>query len=219
MITFEDVKNNQEVQALINAAQEQLDAIGYTEHSNRHINIVADRCGEILQSLGYDGHIVELGKIAAYLHDIGNAANRNDHAQSGAILAYQILKDMGMPAEDRAQILMAIGNHDEETGTAVSSISAALILADKSDVHRSRVINTNIATFDIHDRVNYAVTDAKLEVNAHERKITLRLTIDTNICPVLNYFQIFMNRTMMSKYAAKFLNVWYELVINDTKLL
>ena len=219
MITFEDVKQNSEVQALINAAQEQVDAIGYTEHSNRHINIVANRCGEILQALGYDEHIIELGKIAGYLHDIGNAINRNDHAHSGAILAYQILKEMGMPAEDRAQILMAIGNHDEETGSAVSNISAALILADKSDVHRSRVTNTNMSTFDIHDRVNYAVTDAKLEVNAQDRKITLKLNIDTEICPVLNYFQIFMDRTMMSKYAAKFLNIWFELVINDTKLL
>jgi len=219
VITFEDVKKNEEVQSLINTAQEQLDAIGYTEHSNRHINIVANRCGEILKILGYDEHTIELGKIASYLHDIGNAINRKDHAHSGAILAYQILKEMGMPVEDRTQIIMAIGNHDEETGTAVSTISAALILADKSDVHRSRVTNTNMATFDIHDRVNYAVTDAKLEVNAKERKITLRLSIDTEICPVLNYFQIFMERTMMSKYAAKFLNVWYELVINDTKLL
>jgi len=219
VITFEDVKKNEEVQSLINTAQEQLNAIGYTEHSNRHINIVAERCGEILQTLGYDEHTVELGKIAGYLHDIGNAINRNDHAHSGAILAYQILKEMGMPADDRAQILMAIGNHDEQTGSAVSNITAALILADKSDVHRSRVKNTNMATFDIHDRVNYAVTDAKLEVNAHERKITLRLSIDTQICPVLNYFQIFMDRTMMSKYAAKFLNIWFELVINDTKLL
>ena len=219
MITFEDVKQNEEVQSLINAAQEQLYAIGYTEHSNRHINIVAERCGEILQVLGYDEHTVELGKIAGYLHDIGNAINRHDHAHSGAILAYQILKEMGMSAEDRAQILMAIGNHDEETGTAVSNISAALILADKSDVHRSRVTNTNMATFDIHDRVNYAVTDAKLEVNAQNRKITLKLNIDTEICPVLNYFQIFMDRTMMSKYAAKFLNIWFELIINDTKLL
>lgn len=219
MITFEDVKQNSEIQSLINAAQEQLEAIGYTEHSNRHINIVANRCGEILQALGYDEHTVELGKIAGYLHDIGNAINRHDHAHSGAILAYQVLKEMGMSADDRAKILMAIGNHDEETGTAVSNISAALILADKSDVHRSRVTNTNMATFDIHDRVNYAVTDAKLEVNSSERKITLKLKIDTEICPVLNYFQIFMDRTMMSKYAAKFLNIWFELVINDTKLL
>jgi len=219
VITFEDVRKNEEIQSLINAAQEQLDAIGYTEHAERHINIVASRCGEILQALGYDEHTIELGKIAGYLHDIGNAINRHDHAHSGAILAYQILKEMGMPANDGAQILLAIGNHDEETGTAVSNISAALILADKSDVHRSRVTNTNMATFDIHDRVNYAVTDAKLEVNAKERKITLRLQIDTDICPVLNYFQIFMDRTMMSKYAAKFLNIWFELIINDTKLL
>ncbi len=219
MITLEDVKKNDEIQSLINAAQEQLDAIGYTEHSNRHINIVANRCGEILQALGYDEHTVELGKIAGYLHDIGNAINRHDHAHSGAILAYEILKEMGMPVEDRTQILMAIGNHDEETGTAVSNLSAALILADKSDVHRSRVTNTNMATFDIHDRVNYAVTDAKLEMHVEERKVTLRLQIDTEICPVLNYFQIFMDRTMMSKYAAKFLNIWFELIINNTKLL
>lgn len=219
MITLENVKQNSEIKSLINAAQEQVDAIGFTEHSERHINIVSDRCGEILQALGYDEHIVELGKIAGYLHDIGNAINRHDHAHSGAILAYQILKEMGMPADDRTQILMAIGNHDEDTGSAVSNISAALILADKSDVHRSRVTNTNMATFDIHDRVNYAVTDAKLEVNAKDRKVTVRLNIDTEICPVLDYFEIFMDRTMMSKYAAKFLNVWYELVINDTRLL
>ena len=219
MITLENVKQNSEIKSLINAAQEQVDAIGFTEHSERHINIVSDRCGEILQALGYDEHIVELGKIAGYLHDIGNAINRHDHAHSGAILAYQILKEMGMPADDRTQILMAIGNHDEDTGSAVSNISAALILADKADVHRSRVTNTNMATFDIHDRVNYAVTDAKLEVNAKDRKVTVRLNIDTEICPVLDYFEIFMDRTMMSKYAAKFLNVWYELVINHTRLL
>ena len=126
---------------------------------------------------------------------------------------------MGMPAEERTEIVMAIGNHDEETGTAVSDISAALILADKSDVHRDRVTNTNMSTFDIHDRVNYAVTDANLEIDAEERKVKLNLTIDTQICPVLDYFQIFMDRTMMSKYAAKFLHIWFELVINGTKLL
>ena len=124
-----------------------------------------------------------------------------------------------MSAKERTEIMMAIGNHDEQTGTAVSEISAALILADKSDVHRDRVVNTNMNTFDIHDRVNYAVTDAKLELNAETRKITLALTIDTEICPVLNYFQIFMDRTMMSKYAAKYLNIWFELIINDIKLL
>lgn len=219
MITINDVKSNPEVQALVKAAQKQLDAIGYTEHSERHITIVSNRCGEILEKLGYDDKIVELGKIAGYLHDIGNAVNRIDHAHSGAILANQILKEMGMSAEERMEILTAIGNHDEDTGTAVSDISAALILADKSDVHRSRVRNQNMSTFDIHDRVNYAVTNANLEVYEEERKIIVNLTIDTNICPVLDYFQIFMERTMMSKYAAKFLKVWFELIINDTKLL
>ena len=219
MITLDDVKNNEEVQAFVNASQKQLEALGYTEHSNRHIGIVSERTGEILKKLGYDEKTIELGKIAGYLHDIGNCVNRVDHAHSGAILAYNILKEMGMPAEDRTEIVMAIGNHDEETGTAVSSISAALILADKSDVHRNRVINTNMSTFDIHDRVNYAVTNADLEIDEINRKVTLSLTIDTQICPVLDYFQIFMDRTMMSKYAAKYLNIWFELVINGTKLL
>ena len=219
MITLEDVKNNEEVQAFVNASQKQLEALGYTEHSNRHIGIVSERTGEILKKLGYDERTVELGRIAGYLHDIGNCVNRVDHAHSGAILAYNILKEMGMPPEDRTEIVMAIGNHDEETGTAVSSISAALILADKSDVHRNRVINTNMSTFDIHDRVNYAVTNAELEIDEINRKVTLSLTIDTQICPVLDYFQIFMDRTMMSKYAAKYLEIWFELVINGTKLL
>ena len=219
MITLDDVKNNEEVQAFVNASQKQLEALGYTEHSNRHIGIVSERTGEILKKLGYDEKTIELGKIAGYLHDIGHCVNRVDHAHSGAILAYNILKEMGMPAEDRTEIVMAIGNHDEETGTAVSSISAALILADKSDVHRNRVINTNMSTFDIHDRVNYAVTNAELEIDEINRKVTLSLTIDTQICPVLDYFQIFMDRTMMSKYAAKYLNIWFELVINGTKLL
>ena len=219
MITLEDVMNNEEVQAFVNASQKQLKALGYTEHSYRHIGIVSKRTGEILQKLGYDERTIELGKIAGYLHDIGNCVNRVDHAHTGAILAYNILKEMGMDAEERTEIMMAIGNHDEGTGTAVSNISAALILADKSDVHRDRVINTNMSTFDIHDRVNYAVTDAKIEIKENERKVILTLIIDTQICPVLDYFQIFMDRTMMSKYAAKYLNIWFELVINGTKLL
>lgn len=219
MITLKNVMENEEVQAFVNASQKQLEALGYTEHSNRHIGIVSQRTGEILRKLGYDERTIQLGEIAGYLHDIGNCINRVDHAHSGAILAYNILKEMGMPAEERTEIVMAIGNHDEQTGTAISSISAALILADKSDVHRERVVNTNMSTFDIHDKVNYAVTDARLEINEKEKKTVLRLTIDTEICPVLDYFQIFMDRTMMSKYAAKFLNIWFEVVINGTKLL
>ena len=157
--------------------------------------------------------------MLGYLHDIGNCVNRTDHAHSGAIIAYNILKDMGMPVEERTEIMMAIGNHDEKTGTAVNDISAAIILADKSDVHRDRVTNQNMSTFDIHDRVNYAVTNANLTLDEKERKITLNLTIDTKICPVLDYFEIFMERTMMSKNAAKYLKIWFELIINGTKLL
>ena len=219
MITLQDIKNNPEVQQLIISSQEQLNALGYTEHSFRHIGIVSQRAGELLKTLGYSDDRVELAKIAGFLHDIGNCVNRNDHAHSGAILAYQILKDMGMNVKDRTEIMMAIGNHDEKTGTAVSGISAALILADKSDVHRNRVVNTNISTFDKHDKVNYAVTNADFIISKENRKIILNLTIDNEICPVLDYFEIFMDRTMMSKKAAKYLNIWFELIINDTKLL
>lgn len=219
MITLEDIKKNPEVQQLILGSQEELNALGYTEHSFRHIGIVSNRAGELLKTLGYDERRVELARIAGYLHDIGNCVNRVDHAHSGAILAYQILKDMGMDAKERTEIMMAIGNHDEKTGTAVSDISAALILADKSDVHRDRVVNTNLSTFDKHDKVNYAVTNSNFTISNENRKVVLNLTIDTEISPVLDYFEIFMDRTMMSKHAAKYLNIWFELIINDTKLL
>lgn len=218
-ITLEDVKNNEEVEQLILTAQKQLDALGYTEHSHRHLNIVSSRAGEILRTLGYNEERIRLAEIAGYLHDLGNSVNRIDHAHTGAILANNILKDMGMDVKERAEIMMAIGNHDENTGTAVSDISAAIILADKSDAHRSRVSKRNMSLFDKHDRVNYAVTDAKLKIDKDEKKVVLDLTIDTKMCPVLDYFEIFMDRTMMSKYAAKYLNVWFELIINETKLL
>ncbi len=219
MITLEDVKKNKEVQALIEGTRRQLQVLGFTEHSVRHITIVANRAADVLRTFGYPEERIELAKIAGYLHDIGNSVNRVDHAHSGALLAYGILKDMGMNEEDRTEIMMAIGNHDEKTGTAVSDISAALILADKSDVHRDRVINKNIATFGIHDRVNYAVTNTELKLDKENRKVILNINIDTKICPVLDYFEIFMERTMMSKHAAKFLNIWFELIINNTKLL
>lgn len=219
MITLKDIKENKELDALIRGAQKQLNAIGYTEHGHRHISIVSKRAGDILEKLGYPERTVELTRIAGYMHDIGNCVNRVDHAHTGAIFAYNILKEMGMPIEEITEIMMAIGNHDERTGTAVSEISAALILADKSDVHRNRVTNKNLSTFDIHDRVNYAVTDAQLVLDEKQRKVMLKLTIDTKLCPVLDYFEIFMDRTMMSKYAAKYLNIWFELVINETKLL
>ena len=207
------------MQELIVGAQKQLNVLGYTEHSIRHITIVSNRAANILRELEYPEERIELAKIAGYMHDIGNSVNRVDHAHSGAILAYEILKDMGMDVKRRTEIMMAIGNHDEQTGTAVSDISAALILADKSDVHRDRVVNTNMSTFDKHDKVNYAVTNADFKINKEKRLASLDLTIDTKICPVLDYFEIFMDRTMMSKYAAKYLHIWFELIINGTKLL
>lgn len=219
MITLKDVRENPEIDALIRGSQKQLNALGYTEHGHRHISIVSKRAGDILEKLGYPERTVELTRIAGYMHDIGNCINRVDHAHSGAILAYNILKDMGMSVDERTEIMMAIGNHDEQTGNAISDISAALILADKSDVHRDRVINKNLSTFNIHDRVNYAVTNTELDLDPNERKIILNLTIDNKISPVLDYFEIFIERTMMSKYAAKFLKIWFELIINDTKLL
>ena len=219
MITFEEIVRNEEVQELVLAVEQQLKVLGYTEHSIRHMNLVAKRAGMILEELEYPSERIELARIAGYLHDIGNAVNRVDHAHTGAILAYEILKDMGMKTKQRTEIMMAIGNHDENTGTAVSDISAALILADKSDVHRDRVVNKNLSNFDIHDRVNYAVTNAELKIDKNERKIALALDIDTQICPVLDYFEIFLERTMMSKYAAEQLKSTFELMINDVKLL
>ena len=219
MVTFEDIQKSPEIKELIKNAQKQLDVLGYTEHSVRHVSVVAERAANILRTLGYDEHRIELAKIAGYMHDIGNAVNRVDHAHSGAILAYQILRELGMDIADVVEIMMAIGNHDEKTGTAVSDISAAIILADKSDAHRSRVSKTDRSIFDKHDEVNYAVTHSDLQVDLEEKKVVLNLTIDTNICPVIDYFEIFMERTKMSKRAAKYLGLWFELVIKDTNLL
>jgi len=219
MVTYEEVKNNAEVNELMRNAQKQLDVLGYTEHSIRHTSLVAERASEVLRVLGYDGRRMELAKIAGYMHDIGNVVNRVDHAHTGAILAYDLLKDMGMETEERAEIVMAIGNHDESTGTPVNDISAAIILADKSDAHRSRVSKTDRTVFDKHDVVNYAVTDSALIIDPGQRKAILNLTIDTKICPVLDYFEIFMERTKLSKRAAKYLGLWFELIINETTLL
>lgn len=219
MITLQDVIENTEVKELIKNAQKQLDVLGYTEHSARHDTLVAERAAYVLKTLEYDEKRIELAKIAGYMHDIGNSINRTDHAHTGAIMAYNILKDLGMNPSDRTEIMMAIGNHDEATGTAVSDISAALILADKSDAHRSRVSKKDINIFDKHDEVNYAVTHSDLIIDKEQRKVILDLKIDTKICPVIDYFEIFMDRTKMSKRAAKYLGLWFELVINNTNLL
>ena len=219
MITIEDVKSNPEIQNFLEISENQMRALGYTEHSFRHVSLVSKNAGRILAELGQPPREVELAKIAGYLHDIGNAVNRQDHAHSGAILAYHLLTKMGMDYYEAAQIMHAIGNHDENSGTAVSNISAALILADKSDVHRSRVRNTDIATFDIHDRVNYAVEKSEIIINPEEKTASLILLIDTNICPVMDYFEIFLTRMTMNRRAADFLGLRFQLLINGSKLL
>ncbi len=219
MVTIDDVKNNIEIKNFLSISENQMRALGYTEHSFRHVSLVSKNAGRILEELGHSQRDVELAKIAGYLHDIGNAVNRADHAHSGAMLAYYLLTKMGMDYHEAAQVMHAIGNHDENTGTAVSDISAALILADKSDVHRSRVRNTDIATFDIHDRVNYAVETSEITINNQDKTANLILQIDTNICPVMDYFEIFLTRMTMNRRAADFLNLRFQLLINGSKLL
>lgn len=220
MLKLEDLKNDEEIQILIKKADKQMEEIGYTEHGLRHIAVTAQIAGEILEAFGYSEREIELARIAGYIHDIGNAINREDHAHTGALLAYQLLKDRGMNIEEASSIMMAIGNHDEKTGNAVSPMSAALILADKSDVHRSRVRKGNEASrFDIHDRVNYAVEESKVVIDKENKKVTLKLKIDTTICPVMKYFEIFLDRMLLSKRAAHYLGAWFELEINGATLL
>ena len=219
LITLKEVKNNPEVKNFLEIAERQLKVQGYTEHSFRHVGLVSKNAGDILKELGHDQREIELARIAGYLHDIGNAVNRHDHAHSGAILAYGILTKMGMDYTEASEIMLAIGNHDERTGTAVSNVSSALILADKSDVHRTRVNNKDFATFDIHDRVNYAVENSRILINKDEKTAALKLNIDTKICPVMDYFEIFLTRMTMNRRAAEFLGLKFQLIINDNTLL
>ena len=218
-VTLDQVKENTEVRTFLEIAKKQMDVQGYTEHSFRHVALVSKSAGDILKVLGFKDREVELARIAGYMHDIGNTVNRVDHAHSGAILAYGMLTKMGMDSKEAAEIMVAIGNHDEGTGTAVSSISAALILADKSDVHRSRVTNSDFATFDIHDRVNYAVESSNIYVDNEKKAAVLELHIDTGICPVMDYFEIFLARMTMNRRAANFLGLNFQLLINGTRLL
>ena len=219
VLNVQDLKNNIEVRTFLSIAEKQMQVLGYTEHSFRHVSLVSKNAGDILASLQYPEREVELAKMAGYLHDIGNAVNRCDHAHSGAILAYTILTKLGMEVSEAAEIMLAIGSHDEKSGTAVSNISSALILADKSDVHRSRVRNTDFATFDIHDRVNYAVESSIISVDKDKNTAELELHIDTKICPVMDYFEIFLTRMTMNRRAAAFLGLNFQLVINGTRLL
>ena len=218
MITFNDVKNDTAIRTYIIKADESLRALGYTEHSFAHVTKVSETASYILKKLSYPEREIELTRIAAFLHDIGNLVNRCDHSQSGAVMAFRILDHLGMPADELAQVVSAIGNHDEGTGVAVNPISAALILADKSDVRRSRVRNTDMSTFDIHDRVNYSVENSELTINPENTEITLRLTINTSISSVMDYFEIFLGRMKMCRNAAKKLGLVFRLIINGQQL-
>lgn len=219
MITYEQIKENSEIKTYITCADNSLSAMGYTEHSFPHVMRVAETASYILKTLGYSEREAEFARIAGYLHDIGNLINRTDHSQSGAIMAFRLLDHLEMGADEIATIVTAIGNHDEGTGVAVNPIAAALILADKSDVRRSRVRNTDITSFDIHDRVNYSVEHSELKINDEKTLINLTLSIDTAISPVMDYFQIFMGRMIMCRNAAQKLGLQFKLIINGQSLM
>lgn len=218
-MTYQDILKNEEVNAYIKKGNANLDVLGFTDHSRAHSGLVAVRAAEILEKLGYSEHEMELAKIAGYMHDIGNVINRKNHAEYGAILANDILKQTDMPLEDRVIVVSAIGNHDEGTGGAKDPVSAALIIADKTDVRRNRVTEKETAKFDIHDRVNYAVTDTTLTVDKEKMEITLNLEVDENICTMYEYFDIFLGRMMMSRGAAEMLGAKFKLRVNGGRVL
>mgnify|MGYP002622698606 CR=1 FL=1 len=218
-LTLKDVKNNEIVNTFIQAANDYLGAIGYTEHGYRHVSLVSAAAENILKSLGYPKRIQELAAIAGYIHDIGNVINRQDHGQSAALISMHILRQIGFTPDEIALIVSAVGNHEEEIGEPVNPVAAALMIADKSDVHKTRVRNPNVGQFDIHDRVNFAVDKSFLNVDKEKRLISLNLNIDTKISQVIEYFEIFMLRMNMCKKAAKFLDCKFELIINERKLL
>lgn len=218
-ITIEDIKNNPIVSKFIESANDYLGTIGYTEHGIRHVSLVASIAENVLSHLDYPKRFQELAGIAGYLHDIGNVVNRQDHGQSAALISMRILKDMGATPDEVALIISAIGNHEEEIGDPVNPVAAALILGDKSDVHKTRVRNPDFAATDIHDRVNYAAERSFLKVLKNKKIISLQLTIDTQKSKVMEYFEIFMSRMLMCRRAANFLDCNFELIINERKLL
>lgn len=219
MITYEQIKNDKSINTYIEEADRALIAMGFTEHSFAHVTKVANDAAYILTTLGYDERTIEIAKISGYLHDIGNLVNRNGHSLTGAVMAFRILDHMGADPDDLSKIVSAIGNHDEGTGFAVNPYAAALIIADKSDVRRSRVRNHDIENFDIHDRVNYSVEKAELLLDTNKKTITLDLKIDTKISSVMEYFEIFLTRMNMCRKAAKILGLSYELVINGQNVI
>ena len=218
-MTYQEIKKNEEVRAYLKKGNDNLGVLGYTDHSEVHCTVVAERAGLILKKLEYPEETIELAKIAGFMHDIGNAVNRSRHAEYGAILANELLKGKDLSLEDRITIMSAIGNHDESTGGATDPVSAALIIADKTDVRRNRVRDKDRATFDIHDRVNYAVTEAKLKINKEKKLISLNLQIDESICTMYEYFDIFLGRMMMCRGAAEILNMKFRLTANGSKVL
>ena len=217
-MNFNDIKNNKEINAYIQYADDYLKAIGYTEHSFIHIMRCVVVVEDILKSLGYDNHTIELAKIAAYMHDIGNVVNRDGHAKSGALMAFKILKDLNMDSQDIATIVTAIGNHDESSAYPVSVVSSALIIADKTDVRRARVRN-ELYELDIHDRVNYAAKSSIVSVNKEAKELILNLTIDTSICSIMDYFEIFLSRMNLCKKACKFFGLSFRLIINNQSFI
>ncbi len=219
MITSEQIKNDETIKTYITKADESLIALGYTEHSFAHVTKVAETAKYILETLGYPERDCELAWIAGYLHDIGNLVNRKDHAQSGAVMAFRILDKMGFPADEIATIVTAIGNHDEATAEAVNPVSAALILADKTDVRRSRVRNKDESTFDIHDRVNYSAKKSITKINEDKTIIKLKLTVDQRYGTVMDYFEIFLGRMILCRKAAERLGLQFKLIINEQQLL
>ena len=219
LITFEQLKENREIRTYIAVADRSLAALGYTEHSFAHVTKVAEDAGRILETLGYSDHDVDLAKISGYLHDIGNLVNRVDHSQSGAIMAFRILSALGMPSKDVATITTAIGNHDEGTGVAVNPVAAALIIADKTDVRRTRVRNNDETTFDIHDRVNYSVEKSEVSIDKENSLLFLELTVDTKYGSIMDYFEIFMGRMLLCRKAAETLKLQFKLIINKQQLL
>ncbi|WP_347072403.1 HD domain-containing protein [Intestinimonas butyriciproducens] len=218
-ITYETVKQSVEIRTYITQADASLLALGYTEHSFAHVTRCAVVAGDLLQELGYDAHTVELCRIAAFMHDIGNVVNRNDHAQTGAVMAFRILDNMGMEPSDVAAVITAIGHHDDSTAFPVNAIAAALLLADKTDVRRSRVRNRDTINFDIHDRVNYAVQQSDLRLDQKAKTVTLTLSINTEVCAVMDYFEIFLQRMLLCRKAAEFFGLTFKLDINGLTLL
>ncbi len=216
---YKDIILNEEVNALIAKGNENLGILGYTDHSEVHAQLVAEGAAKILESLGYKKKQIELAKVAAYMHDIGNSINRNRHAEYGALLANDILKETDMDREDRLTVVSAIAHHDESTGGATEVVSAALIIADKTDVRRNRVRQKPKASFDVHDRVNYAVTKSDLIVDKDKKQITLNLEIDEKICTMYEYFDIFLGRMMMCRKASELLGVTFRLMVNGNKAL